>query len=160
MHRKEGLLVKVLILSDSHRSGLVNDILKKERNSDIFIHLGDGGSDMFDTGEFTGGKPVYNVKGNCDTASYGFPEKLISYFGSVKFYACHGHNHNVKNGLSALFYAAKQEQCTLALFGHTHIALNEEYEDVILFNPGSAMNGRYGILEISGDKMTLKHCSL
>lgn len=160
MHPKEGLLMKVLILSDSHRSDILNDILKKEQNSDIFIHLGDGGSDMFDTGEFTAGKPVYNIKGNCDMASYNFPIRLISYLGSVKFYACHGHTHNVKEGLAALFYAAKEAECTVAFFGHTHKAHIEEYEGVTLFNPGSVMNGRYGIMEIKGDAFTLKHCSL
>lgn len=152
--------MKVLILSDSHRSDLVKDILKKERFCDAFIHLGDGGSDMLDTGEYTGGRPVYNVKGNCDMASYNFPVRLISYFDSVKFYACHGHTHDVKRDLTAIFYAARQENCTLALFGHTHIPTKEEYDGVTLFNPGSAMNGRYGILETDGDSFTVRHCSL
>ncbi len=152
--------MKVLIISDSHRSQLLTDILKKERNADIILHLGDGSPDMLDTGEYTGGKPVYTLKGNCDLSSYNFPAKLISFAGKAKFFACHGHAYNVKEGLSALFYAAKEAECAFAFYGHTHIPHIEKYEDVTLFNPGAVMNGRYGIMEINGDSITLQHRSL
>ncbi|MBR3768854.1 MAG: metallophosphoesterase [Clostridia bacterium] len=153
--------MKILILSDSHGfSQELEAILKKERNADMIIHLGDGGKDMFDMNEYTAFKPVYQIKGNCDTSAYNFPLRLISYAEKVKFLACHGHAYNVKLGLSSLYYAAKEEECAVALYGHTHIVNIEEYDGVTLFNPGSIMNGKYGIMEVTGERFTLKHCKI
>ncbi len=149
--------MKVLILSDSHHSDMLTQILKKESSCDAFLHLGDGGSDMLNTNEYTAGKPVYTVKGNCDSEAYNFPLRLISYIGDTKFYACHGHTHNVKQTLTALYYAAKEYECAVAFFGHTHIACKEEYDGITLFNPGSARNGCYGILETTARGFTLEH---
>ncbi|MBR3597678.1 MAG: metallophosphoesterase [Clostridia bacterium] len=153
--------MKILVMSDSHGfSGTVKSILKKERSCDAVIHLGDGGADMLEMNEYTAGKPVYQVKGNCDISAYNFPPKLISYIGDTKFLACHGHAYNVKNDLGALFYAAKENGCTLALFGHTHIPLKEQYEDVTLINPGSVMNRRYCIITKHYGGIEITHCQL
>lgn len=159
MLKKAGLLMKVLIISDSHGfSSMLRDILTKENNCDMIIHLGDGGTDMFEMNDITAGKPVYQVKGNCDMSVYNFSPVIISYIDRFKFIACHGHTYNVKSDLDALFFAAKEHECNFAFFGHTHHPLYEEAEDVILFNPGSVMNGRYGILETNGDKFSLENC--
>ena len=152
--------MKVLILSDSHHSSLLTEILKKERSCDVFLHLGDGAGDMLDTSEFTGCKPVYTIKGNCDAEAYNFPVRLTSYIGDIKFYACHGHTHNVKSALTSLYYAAKEAECAIAFFGHTHTAHNENYDGITLFNPGSVRNGCYGILQIDSNGFSLRHCTL
>lgn len=153
--------MKILILSDSHGfTNCLEEILKSERSADVIIHLGDGGSDLFDMTEYTAGKPVYQIKGNCDYSSFNFPLRLISYAENVKFFACHGHAYNVKTTLHSLFYAAKEQECKIALYGHTHIPNSEEYEGIILFNPGSVSNGKYGIMEVRKGSVTLTHKSL
>ena len=153
--------MKILVISDTHGFEYeTEEILKKERNSDIIIHLGDGGADLLEMKEYTAFKPVYNIKGNCDTSAYNFPLRLISYFDSIKFYACHGHTHNVKTNLMALYFAAKEQDCRIALFGHTHVQFKDEYDGIHLFNPGCAANGKYGIMTVTENGFELEHRSL
>lgn len=153
--------MKILILSDSHSfRNALEEILKNERSADMIIHLGDGGSDLFEMTEYTAGKPVYNIKGNCDLSAFSFTERLITYAEDVKFLACHGHMYHVKTTLHSLFYAAKEQDCKVALFGHTHIPHIEDYEGITLFNPGSVASFRYGIMEVKKDKLTLTHKKL
>ena len=59
-------------------------------------------------------------------------------FGGHKIYAVHGHREGVGMGLSALRYNALQNECDIALYGHTHIPyLDENEDDVTILNPGS-----------------------
>lgn len=150
--------MKILIISDSHGfTSMLKTILETERNCDMIIHLGDGGRDMFEMNELISGIPVYQLKGNCDMASYDFSEKFISYADNFKFFACHGHIYHVKSSLHSLFYAAKEYGCRFAFYGHTHIPSYEETEGIILFNPGSVSNGRYGVLITDKEKFTLEN---
>lgn len=153
--------MKILILSDSHGfSTELEEILKKERSADMIIHLGDGSTDMYDMNEYTAGKPFYQIKGNCDPYAYDFPQRLITFADNIKIFACHGHLYNVKNDITPLFYAAKQENCRIALYGHTHIPFSEEYDGVHIFNPGCAKNGSYGILETKEGSFTISHADI
>ncbi len=148
--------MKILIFSDSHRSTSdMRFILMKEGRPDAIIHLGDGSADLNTLAELTGGIPVYQLQGNCDYPSPDTPVRLISYFEDVKFIACHGHSYNVKAGLSALYFAAKEAECDLALFGHTHTPFNEVSDGIRFFNPGSVASGRYGVLTVNGKTFTL-----
>ena len=126
----------------------------------MIIHLGDGSADMLDMNEYTAGKPLYQIKGNCDPSAYGFSPHLLSYAEGIKFFACHGHMYNVKQGLIALFCKAKENECNIALYGHTHIAACEKYDGVVLFNPGSVMNGKYGILTVNNTSFSAQHCGI
>lgn len=160
MQKKVGLLMKVIILSDSHSYvATLEEILKKE-SFDAVIHLGDGASDMRYTENLTAQKPVYQLKGNCDFNSSFLPARFISYFDKVKFFACHGDKYNVKSTLISLMYAAKEYECALALFGHTHRPYKEEADGMCFFNPGSAANGSYGILETNGESFRIFHKSI
>lgn len=158
MLRERGLLMKILVLSDSHGfTDMLEAILRKERDADIIIHLGDGGADMLGMNHLTAGKPVYQIKGNCDISAYNFSPKLISSAEDVRFFACHGHMYNVKHDVTALYFAASEANCSLALFGHTHIQFSEDYKGVTLFNPGSVMNGKYGIVTVNGKDIKTEH---
>lgn len=148
--------MKVLIISDSHGfTSKLRDILEKERDCDMIIHLGDGSPDLDTLSSLTAYKPVCQIKGNCDRLSYNLTERFISFADNFKYFACHGHAYNVKNDLTALFYAAKEYECNFAFYGHTHIPAYEEYENIVLFNPGSVMNGRYGMLITNGKDFEL-----
>lgn len=150
--------MKAVIVSDSHgNSRILERIFSAERNIDCIIHLGDGADDISELSSYTARISVYQLKGNNDPSFYNFPPKLITYMGKIKFFACHGHLLDVKFGLTKLYYSAKQDECRIAFFGHTHIPTIEESDNITLFNPGCAYKGQYGVLETNGDAFTLTH---
>lgn len=128
--------MKVAVVSDTHRySNELNDILKLIQNTDVLIHLGDNVEDAEKLKNGYLGK-VINVKGNCDFTNKISSEALEDIDG-LKVLITHGHKYNVKTGLLALRYRAKELGVDIVLFGHTHQAL-EIYEEGILYvNPGS-----------------------
>ena len=150
--------MKFIIISDSHgNSEILENIFTRERNTDGVIHLGDGCEDLWGLNGYIGRLPVYRIKGNNDRTAPELSDKLISYFGNIKFFACHGHLYDVKYTLLRLRYAALEADCRLVLFGHTHIPLIDGDENMTFFNPGCAYKGYYGILETKGDNFTLSH---
>ncbi len=153
--------MKVIIVSDSHSYvSNLETIFEEEKSFDAVIHLGDGASDMRFISRYTDGKPVYQLKGNCDYGDNTLPLRFISFFDKLKFFACHGNTYNVKTTLISLFYAAKEYECKLVLYGHTHKAHKEETDGLCIFNPGSVSNGSYGVLEVTGEKFKIYHKSI
>ncbi len=153
--------MKAIIVSDSHgNSEILEKIFSRERNADCIIHLGDGAGDLAHLTEYTGKIPVYSIKGNNDFYCHDAVPRVISYIGKLKFYACHGHLLDVKYGLTRLYYTALEQECTLALFGHTHIPHKEVIEGVTLFNPGCAYKGYYGVLTTGGQGFEINHKSV
>ena len=150
--------MKAVIVSDSHgNSKILEKIFSAERNTDCIIHLGDGSDDLMGLSAYTGRIPVYQLKGNNDPSFYNYPTKLITSLGSIKFFACHGHLLDVKYGLTKLYYAARQDDCRVAFYGHTHIPSVEESDNITLFNPGCAYKGQYGVFVTDGESFTLSH---
>ncbi len=150
--------MKAVIVSDSHgNSGILESIFANERNIDCVIHLGDGADDLMGLNSYIGRIPVYQIKGNNDPSFFNFSPKLITHIGNIKIFACHGHLLDVKYGLTKLYYAARQDDCEIALYGHTHIPNVEEADNITFFNPGCAYKGYYGVLVTSGDSFSLSH---
>ncbi|MGI5898595.1 MAG: metallophosphoesterase family protein [Christensenellales bacterium] len=143
--------MKIMVLSDTHgnRNAVLN-IIKNidEQRPDALVHLGDGAGDV-NAIEKGAGMPVYAVSGNCDTFT-AFPELLTPSFGGIKFMLCHGHRYRVKSGLGILERAAEQLGCKAVLFGHTHVPVIQQRENVLLLNPGAAGGflGSYGLVKI------------
>ena len=150
--------MKIVIISDSHgNSEILEKIFSAEKGIDAVIHLGDGAKDLMGLHAHTGYIPVCSIKGNNDFYCNDAVPKLITYFDNVKLYACHGHLLDVKFSLTKLYYTALEQECSLALFGHTHIPHKEEHEGVTLFNPGCAYKGYYGILTTRGSSFEIVH---
>lgn len=148
--------MKFIIISDSHGNSEVPEkIFIREKNIDGVIHLGDGCEDLWGLNGYIGRLPVYRIKGNNDRSYEELPDKLISYFGNIKFFACHGHRFDVKYTLVRLRYAALEAGCQLVLFGHTHIPFNEADDEMTFFNPGCAYKGYYGVLETKGENFNI-----
>ncbi len=124
-----------IIISDSHgRAGAVERVQRLFSENDFIIHLGDGSGDMRPVmGEFPEKTRV--MKGNCDFY-FGEDECVIEAEG-VRVFCCHGHKYGVKHGLERLVARAKELDCTVALYGHTHIADIKDVDDVLCVNPGS-----------------------
>ena len=69
----------------------------------------------------------------------------------VKIFYTHGHYYGVKSGLYTFACAARERGAQVALYGHTHNAL-EDYDDgLYLLNPGSlnSWEATYGTVDIT-----------
>lgn len=143
--------MKVAVFSDTHSNPtLMLETVGKLR-PDVVIHLGDLERDADLLRNRYPYIPVYSVCGNCDACPV-YPEKDVVVLGKVKAFITHGHLYDVYWGRTdKLVYAAQEEGCNIALFGHTHMAMNEEVGGVKVINPGTAGKGReltYAFLEI------------
>lgn len=146
----------LVVLSDSH--GYLKNLdplapIFKE--NDYVVHLGDGHADMR---FFTEEDPdkYYLFRGNCDFAN-ALQEYVLEVEG-VRIFMTHGHKYSVKTELLSLALAAKQRNCTVALYGHTHIASIREVEGVLCINPGTMKaplnaGGSYCYLVVNGEKV-------
>ena len=138
--------MKILVISDTHgqRSAAEKAYLAEE--PDIVAFLGDGQDDMAHLRRLFPAVNMFTVKGNCDFFADA-PLYICETWGGVRVYACHGHRHDVKNGLSPLAYAASSMSADLALFGHTHRQDFRIENGVALLNPGSlGFGGTYAVV--------------
>lgn len=141
---KVGMFMRIVVISDSHgRGSIVDRIIRRENGAEAIIFLGDITSDIEDlTYEYTD-KKFYIVSGNCDMFS-AFPYTTVADISGVKIFITHGHTLGVKSGTATLAAAARQSNCKIALYGHTHIP-NIKYEDgLYVVNPGSCARSRDG----------------
>jgi len=148
--------LKIAVISDTHRDLRYIEAAKKYiRDTDILIHLGDNIDDVQELSKGYKGK-VYAVKGNCDYLDSYPSEQIIDVEGKKIFFT-HGHNYGVKMSLNNIYYKGKEVGADIVLFGHTHVAIIEEEDGIILMNPGSIslprINGRYiGFINIEKEK--------
>ena len=136
--------MRIAVISDSHGHGsIVDRIIRRENKAEAIIFLGDVTRDIEDfTYEYTD-KKFYIVSGNCDGFSF-YPFNDVIKLGNVKIFITHGHTLGVKSGIGGLITAAKQLDCQIALYGHTHIP-NIKYENgLYVVNPGSCARSRDG----------------
>ena len=111
---------------------------------DTFVFLGDGAQD------FEKVKPallrhnprmqVVAVRGNNDF-SKSLPIAQVFTFAGRKALAAHGTAYQVKYGLERLYYAAREMEAAIALYGHTHASRLEAVRGVLLVNPGAVCGG-------------------
>ena len=148
----------IVVVSDSHGNRQALDALDGIfAESDLIIHLGDTSSDGgYIRVKFPDKTVVIN--GNCDFISVGENEKIVTCEG-VNILCCHGHLYSVKSSLSRLAKRAKELDCAIALYGHTHDAKESEIDGVTLLNPGTLSRysqKSYLYLVINGDRFTQK----
>lgn len=148
----------LVVLSDTHGNrAAIAEILGVLEEADFIVHLGDTSSD----GNYV--KSLFPEKclvinGNCDFMRLGEDEKVFKVEG-VSIFACHGHAYSVKSTRLKLLRRAEELSCSLALYGHTHVASEESENGVTLFNPG-CLSGysylSYGYVVVNGDKAVCK----
>ncbi len=159
--------MKIAIVSDTHKntSALykVAEVIKEEQ-PEMILHLGDMTNDA-DFLESLLGKEVRRVPGNCDY-SQGEPDFLLIKVEEHTLYAVHGHFQGVKMNLNHLEREARAKGATIALYGHTHLAIEETVKGITLFNPGSAALPQGGqkksmaFLEIKGKEKSFRYVFL
>jgi len=128
--------MKIAVISDTHKIKKYIELSKKYiDDADVLIHLGDDSEDIEElTMDFKG--EVYGVRGNCDYINK-YPNEQLLVLGGKRIFITHGHIYGVKNGMMNILYKAEELGADIILFGHTHIALIEEYKGIMIMNPGS-----------------------
>lgn len=154
-------MLRILIMSDSHgRNENVELAIAQVREEigefQMLIHLGDVG-DAREL-ESLAGVPCYIVRGNTDYDAKLLNANVIE-AGGHRIFATHGHLYQVDMRLDLLRFAALENDCDIAMYGHTHVPyLEEDPDDVTILNPGSISKPRqadhrytYMVMEI-GDE--------
>lgn len=147
--------MKIIVVSDTHRDfDSLNRIVKANTDANMLIHLGDGEREFEDVSALYPELPMVYVQGNCD---FGDHERThIAIAGGMRIFCCHGHMYHVRLGASYLVSAARENDCAIALYGHTHIYRVEQRGGVFVMNPGSPSQPRggnkptYGVITIDG----------
>ncbi len=142
--------MKIIVVSDSHGDvDILKDIVKKNPNADIYLHLGDS------CVEEPYINPFVSVKGNCDYFS-SYPEYRIIKTKRCNIYANHGHLRSyVDNSF------LKSKDCKIYLFGHTHCHFIKQDGEYLYLNPGSTSrprdgtNGTYMIMNIDENEIEI-----
>ena len=147
--------MRIIVFSDSHGNYFaLRDVVEKHRDEAThFIHLGDGEREFEKIAADYPQLSFLGVSGNCDWAGSGKTTDILRVSGKKIFFS-HGHAFHVKSGLDAFKQIARGFGATIALFGHTHIALTAYDDGLYLMNPGSISSqasGRasYGIIDIT-----------
>ncbi len=148
----------VVIVSDTHGNRRAVEALDGIfAECDLIIHLGDTSDDGNKIRAKFPGK-TYLVNGNCDFAKLG-EDELVLQVEDVKIFATHGHLYSAKHTLSKLAARAKELDCSVVLYGHTHRAEERSLDNIMLLNPGTLSRyglKSYGYLVINGDKAVFK----
>lgn len=151
----------ILVMSDTHgHKANIRKALEKFPETDCIVHLGDYARDAEYIKTLTD-KKVYSLRGNCDLGSAARKEILIR-TGGVKILALHGHDQGVKSSLLSLGLYGAEKGADLVLFGHTHMPIEEPFQNLILYNPGSLGEPRgrkpsVGLVEIDNGGIRITH---
>ncbi len=152
--------MKIFVISDTHGAyAPLERAIRRHLDADLFLHLGDGQREWrFIPMSFPEIKDrVYSVRGNCDSNEYGEAPYEITLdvgFGH-RLFATHGHRYGVKYSLDVLKQTARENNCDIALYGHSHVSHTEYENGLYVMNPGSAARPRdgkkpsYGLIDVT-----------
>lgn len=146
--------MRILVISDSHGDiEAIKRAIYLAGSFDRIFHLGDNYKDSIKLEEMTG-IAVDSVAGNCDFIDA--PTKSVVVLRGKRFFLTHGHNYGVGFSLTRLKLAAQEAEADAALFGHTHRALLDYSENLMILNPGSVSRPRdkkasFAVIEISSE---------
>lgn len=128
----------LLIVSDSHHNHrILADLVKKYPDMDYYLHLGD--SELYQD-EIA---PFIAVKGNNDFDA-NLPSLRVLTVESLRLLMVHGHYYRLYGNKDALIAKAKEKNCSVVLYGHTHVPSDETTRGVRMINPGSLSYNRDG----------------
>ena len=155
------------VISDTHLTELTSAVGLAEqlmagpfKNVEAILHAGDMIIPDFES--CFNGIPFYAVQGNMDNSRAGLPLKRIIDFSDFRIGLIHGWGppSAVARNVLAEFH---DDNVDLLIFGHSHSPFHAVIGQVILFNPGSAVDHRgnaeccsVGLIEI-GQKLSVRH---
>lgn len=139
----------ILVVSDSH--GDTDALLQaaEQTKPDWILHAGDHCYDCDIYEELMPQIPVRAVRGNCDRGARELDTDEFV-LGGKRFFMVHGHEYGVKGNLNSMLTAALYREADVVIFGHTHRPLLEEFEGMLVLNPGAIGygNGSYGVITV------------
>ena len=150
--------IKIGVISDTHLDDYDERMRKRieEHFSDVDIILHAGDIVELSVLKIFGDKEVRAVCGNMDNFSVKqkYPEHLFFEINGFKFLLIHGWGSpwGLEEKISARF-----NHVNCVVYGHTHKPANHRKDNVLFFNPGSAVDRYFnssqtiGILEIDKD---------
>lgn len=152
--------MKIIIVSDSHGSTKnISRAISENPDAEMIFHAGDGALDMNDI--LPKGMTLYRVRGNCDGDIPLEDEEIIE-IGKIKVLLTHGHKYRVSYFREPILQRAKELDCAVVVYGHTHKAVVENTENILFVNPGTCNKSRsrnglvsYGVMLIEDDEVML-----
>jgi uncharacterized protein len=145
--------MKIAFLADTHipkrAKTLPPAAMTLLNQADVIIHAGDILTKNF-LDELAAIAPVYAVLGNNDIG-LTLPERLEFEIEHIKFALIHDSGARLGRParLKKLF-----PEADIVIFGHSHMPVNEQHGDLLLFNPGSPTDRRrqprctMGVIEV------------
>ncbi len=149
---------RLLVVSDSHGNYIkLNNIIREAGFFDVMIHCGDGANDLVHA-SVPEGIVRYTVSGNIDLMRMTGLERNIEFtVEGLDFLVTHGDLYRVKYGFDEIIKEGISREADIVIFGHTHNQYIKESPPV-LFNPGAANRGQYGIIEVnSKSEVSFQH---
>ncbi len=152
--------MRALVISDSHGAvgtlrWMLQEAWRQTGPVDAYLCLGDGAEDVrYLEPYLLAHDPrarVEMVRGNNDFDCPSLPYQKVLTLGGARILMTHGHHLRVKSTYLYLRDAAREADCTVALFGHTHQAVVEPGVP-LLMNPGCAMDGRLAVLDVENGR--------
>ncbi len=122
----------IVAFSDSHNNSLPQRLEDVIEESDYVFFLGDGSAAL---GNLVFHSGFHGVSGNCDSTV--LPEEEIVEIEGVRILLTHGDKYHVKRDLTNLLMRAKELECTVVFFGHTHFAEIDRVDNITFVCPGS-----------------------
>lgn len=149
--------MKILVISDSHGSlsNLV-EVYEKENPDKIYV-AGDFLEDIEEFKHIYPNSEVIAILGNCDFYKKDLKEDIFFIEEGKRIFITHGHKYGVKSSNQNLILKAEELNADVVIYGHTHNKFFQETNNKFYFNPGALIDGNYGIVEISKDKIDFKH---
>lgn len=136
--------MKIIIMSDSHgRTSILDLIPYYHTDADFYIHCGDlgGGCSPEDYDQF-----IF-VEGNCDYFMDTPGVRVVELNDQHKMLVLHSHQcpgYPPEARKMTLVKWAKELDCDIVCYGHTHVSDIEEKDGILLINPGSVSRPRDG----------------
>lgn len=145
--------MRIVVISDSHKRGdIIEKIIEAQPTATDVFFLGDHACDIEDLQYVYTNKRFHILSGNCDYFS-NYPSTAMTTVAGKKIFYTHGHTLSVKYSTERLLETAKQNGCTIALYGHTHVSKILYEDGIYIVNPGSCAQGRdfhesYAVIDI------------
>lgn len=143
------ICLRILVFSDSHgQYKPMKKAIEAQPDAEAIVFLGDGHRDFEYCKQFIENKRIYSVKGNNDFHCE-YPLKQIITEKDENIYITHGHYEYVKSSLSGLLIKARENNCKIALYGHTHRQQSDYCDGIYTFCPGALYDDEYGVIDIT-----------
>lgn len=143
--------MRILVVSDVHGDFYsLKKAIDSQPSAEVVIFCGDGEKEFQTIKMYYSNKMFIGVKGNCDFGSMLLGVETITLEGK-KIFITHGHLYNAKMTMTNLYYAAKEQNADILLYGHTHKAVSDYNDGMYILNPGSCngYDASYAYIDIT-----------